>query len=351
MPIPKTHDDYHDLCKRNNLTYISDTIPKDIRKVIKAWKCPLGHVFESSFNKVRSNAVCPECKDLQNYKTNALKSNCEYILNNIPETPHDSIKGWKCSACNEVFESTYNNINRFGHKPCKIIPDPQRNNSAKKTVESYKILGRTVGLIYELCTVPKATSIVTEWKCSKHGIVKNSYANLNRIKHKGCKECNQEDNDKGRSGSGTNESRIQTVESEEKKYSTPITSEDEDIESSDTNNNQVDSTKRSYKLYMMIVKSNNNLAERCCMGITQDLDQTNGEFKRNFPIFELHSSYTFECPEYKKEIVMKKINDIYLGMIDLNSYVLHCNSSPTRTQKLRHILSSLMDIIDGETEN
>lgn len=96
MPYPKLLEDYKKLAIRREYQYILDHIPfKNVRIPIEGWKCSKGHVWKASYNNIDKGRNCPTCagkliKILTDYQKLAIEKGFTYILDDIPETTHNT---------------------------------------------------------------------------------------------------------------------------------------------------------------------------------------------------------------------------------------------------------------------
>ncbi len=181
--VPKTLLDYQNLAIEKGGKYILNEIPKTTMDRVKGWKCKEGHIRENSYQTVKGNiyfcAVCSgrNIKDINDYKKAAEKKEGEYILDNIPDDTNIPIMGWKC---------------KFGHIWCASYHHtahdswcPHCENVFPKNLEDYRKLGIEHGYKYILDYIPEGgvSACIEGWECQltdeKH-TWNTSYQNIQR---------------------------------------------------------------------------------------------------------------------------------------------------------------------------
>jgi hypothetical protein len=189
----KTLEDYRKIAEENKMEYILGSIPKNVDTSIEGWECSEGHIFTSSYTKMRGKPKCTLCTPNQNLKRTiddyivlSKKTKIEYMLKTIPQTTHDDAKdGWKCK-CGALFTSSFTNI-EHGRRHCRSC-----SRNVTKVLEDYKNLGKKSGCEYILDIIPKNThtKAIDAWKCTKN---KHVFSMTYKDMHDGnmCNKCSR----------------------------------------------------------------------------------------------------------------------------------------------------------------
>ncbi len=187
---PKILQDYKDLAIKNSGEYILNEIPQTTHTSIEGWKCNKMHIWSACFKNISSNnSWCPKCqptnpKVLQDYKDMALIRNGEYIFDYIPKNTDTLIKGWKCNKNNHIFETCYGYVQ--GGNWCS-----ECSGIKAKVLEDYKKIAIEKGGEYILNIVPKnSITTIKGWKCKHNHIFTTCYGYVQQdswCPHVGCR--------------------------------------------------------------------------------------------------------------------------------------------------------------------
>lgn len=160
-----TIEDYRRLATSRGFKYLSDDIPKNTTTPGGTFECQNGHRWNtSSYQTIRGGANCKECNKmnpvsvhritLDEYKT-VCGDKGRYLYEVIPATTSVKIPGWLCYSCNNIYESTYHNIQMGAWCNCYRT----------KSLNDYQKVCSNKGF-YILEGIPSNISIeITGWCC------------------------------------------------------------------------------------------------------------------------------------------------------------------------------------------
>lgn len=190
----KTIDDYRQLADELGYEYILDDIPRTVADKVKGWKCrEEGHIREATYKALLAGqSRCNICsgnrpKTLEDYKKLAKERQYEYIFDYIPKSVITPISGWRRLDNNEIEEISYSNLAGRKLNPKKVM----------KTIKDYQTLAQELGYTYmednipknTEVDIPKNTEVDVEWYCIENGHVRiYSFAHLFHHRTK-CVEC------------------------------------------------------------------------------------------------------------------------------------------------------------------
>lgn len=181
----KTIDDYRKLAYELGYEYILDDIPRTVADKVKGWKCEEGHIREATYKALLAGrSRCNICsgnrpKTLEDYKKLAEERQYEYIFVYIPKSVITPIAGWRRIDNNIIEEISYSNLAGRKLNPKKVM----------KTLKDYQTLAQELGYTYMENSIPKNTEMDVEWYCIENGHMRTySFAYLYHHRTK-CVEC------------------------------------------------------------------------------------------------------------------------------------------------------------------
>ena len=158
----KVYKDYVELAAKYGFEYLAEEGPANVRVMEKAWKCENNHIIRSCYNYIHQGVSCSECaenrpKNLKDYQEICGELG-KYILKTVPANAQTRIEGWICFACEELFTSTFSNIQSGSWCGC--------TSNKPKTLEDYQNVCDPKLGEYILDTIPpNAKTPVNGWFC------------------------------------------------------------------------------------------------------------------------------------------------------------------------------------------
>lgn len=182
----KTIEDYQSFA-RDGIRWKGTELPSNI-KTKTDWKCPNGHIWQSTWGTVVGKKCgCPKCshpnrkteQDYQQvYETTGIKWAGSVLPKNV-----NAITSWQCPK-GHIWESTYYSVFNC-HSGCHHCP-----KSFAKTIKDYQEIKGKDGTRWIGTQLPKTVVHHTEWQCALGHTWHTSYKSI-VLQKSGCPVCQQ----------------------------------------------------------------------------------------------------------------------------------------------------------------
>jgi hypothetical protein len=180
--IPKSQDDYHRLAHSRNFQWVGE-VPPFTTHTKTPWQCPVGHLWNSTFQSIQGGSGCPHCaglapKTAQDYHNLAAERGFQWIGSESPVNNHTKTL-WQCSK-DHTWQAVYRDI--YSGRGC-----PYCAGKAPKTDGGYHSLAAQRGFQWVGDVLPDTTFIKTKWRCGEGHTWESRYNDLSN--GSGCPYC------------------------------------------------------------------------------------------------------------------------------------------------------------------
>lgn len=191
--LAKKPDDYHRLAEIRGLRWLGPAVGRTGLKT--RWQCSAGHVWETSYDKIRWGRGCPWCARTRHrersrrerhpperYRTLARKHG---LVWEGPEVTHANAKThWRCRIDGYRWETTYHKINQG--RGCPKCALQRRSDFFRHSPTNYHALARERGFRWlgpAVATVDRKTW----WRCPTGHAWRSTYNSIQQ--GSGCHQC------------------------------------------------------------------------------------------------------------------------------------------------------------------
>lgn len=184
--VKKTKEDYIKLAQSKGIFWESTTAPKNSRE-LTVWRCAHDHTWKDSYHSIDAKyCCCPYCipnkkKEPEDYYRIAREADIEWLGPIVSNTKTKT--KWKC-AKGHVWETTYDSI-RSGYR-CQTCARILTGKKIRVGPSAYDDLQSETGFTL-LSVKPDRTHDKVFWICPKGHIIKTSYHQIKR--GCGCYKC------------------------------------------------------------------------------------------------------------------------------------------------------------------